>query len=397
LDERAAALLGRTLTANLLPLDAAADSGEMLTGLIGLPDANRSSSSHLYTYVNGRFVRDRLVQHAVLDGYRTLLEKRRFPVTVLFLDLPPEQVDVNVHPTKHEVRFRNQQQVHDFVAQAVRSRLLAAARPSVAVAVVGGAPVKTAETAATPAETAANPAATALAGVQEALAGYGTRHPAPPEVNWRDGGKGEALAWRPTSATAAPLPVEWRVIGQFQNSFLVCQAGEDLLLVDQHAAHERIGFEKLRRQLHSGGIEMQRLLLPVVIECDHRQAAVISTHLDDFVCLGFELEPFGGRAFSLQALPQLLAAADPVRLVLDMTEELAEIGSGSSVAAALEQVLQRLACHAVLRANQALTRAEMEALLCELAAIDFGSHCPHGRPVCKRISRGEIERFFHRS
>ena len=389
LDERAAALLGRSLTADLLPVEAESGDGELLTGLLGGPALNRSTSSHLYTYVNGRFVRDRVVQHAILEGYRTLLEKRRFPVAVLFLDLPPAMVDVNVHPTKHEVRFREQQRVHDFVAETVRSRLLGTgltpAEPGTGVAAPRSLPVVAELSAMAPSS-----------GVQEALAAYGKRMPVTAEPAWRVGGKGVALAW-PSAASPAPLlPADWRLIGQYLNSYLVCQAGSDLVLVDQHAAHERIGFEKLRRQLRADGIEKQCLLLPVVIECDHRQTAVIKEHLADYARLGFELEPFGGQTFTLLTQPQLLAGADPERLILDLAEELAQIGRGSSLDAALDQVLMRLACHAMIRANQALARPEMEALLAELAAIDFGSHCPHGRPVIRKLGRSEIERFFHR-
>jgi DNA mismatch repair protein MutL len=207
-------------------------------------------------------------------------------------------------------------------------------------------------------------------------------------------GKGEALS---LPQGAPPLPANWRLLGQYLNSYLVCQADNDLLLIDQHAAHERIGFEKLRRQAGASGIERQRLLFPMVIELDHRQAAVVTAHLADFGRLGFELEPFGGRAFTLTAVPQLLSGADPQALVCDMAEELAEVGRGSALESAFDQVLMRLACHAMIRANQPLARGEMEELLKELVAIDFGSHCPHGRPVVKRLSRSEIERMFHRS
>jgi DNA mismatch repair protein MutL len=389
LEERTAALLGRSLTADLLPVEAESGDGELLTGLVGVPALNRSSSSHLYTYVNGRFVRDRVVQHAILEGYRTLLEKRRFPVAVLFLDLPPAMVDVNVHPTKHEVRFREPRRIHDFVAEAVRSRLLGSALapvvPRAEVAVLCSMP-----------SAAELPSSAPRSGVQEALAAYGEQLSVTAATAWRGGGKGTALAWPPAAGPDPLLPADWRLIGQYLNSYLVCQAGDDLVLVDQHAAHERIGFEKLRQQLRAAGIAKQCLLLPVVIECDHRQMAVIRAHLADYARLGFELEPFGGRAFTLLTQPQLLAGADPGRLILDLAEELAQIGCGSSLDAALDQVLMRLACHAMIRANQPLARPEMEALLAELATIDCGSHCPHGRPVIRKLRRSEIERFFHR-
>ena len=391
LEERAAALLGRTLLADMVPLEAETGSGMVLGGLIGTPRLSRASAGHVYLYVNGRYVRDRLLQHAVLDGYRTLLEKRRYPVAVLFLDLPPEQVDVNVHPTKHEVRFRDQQRVHDFVADAVRGRLLAAAGTELA-----GRPAVTVP----PPPASHRPAEPPLLRVQEALAAYAASPAAAaaPAPAWRAGGKGEALAPRQGPANAAvSAPGGWRLIGQYLNSYLVCQAGADLVLVDQHAAHERIGFEKLKRQLAANGIERQQLLFPAVVELDHREAALVGRHLDDFARFGFQLEPFGGRAFTVIAVPQLLADADPHRLIGEVAAELAEIGRSAGLDAAVDRVLVRMACHAMIRAHQPLSVAEMEALLAELAAIEFGTHCPHGRPVLHRLGRSEIERFFHRS
>jgi DNA mismatch repair protein MutL len=234
--------------------------------------------------------------------------------------------------------------------------------------------------------------------IQEALTAYAARPPAADVPAWRAGGKGAALLPPVVPATASAGQGEgWRLIGQYLNSYLLCQVGADLVLVDQHAAHERIGFETLKRQLAASGIERQSLLFPVVIELDHREAAVAAQHLPDFARFGFELEPFGGRAFTLPAVPQLLAGADPQRLIRDVTAELAEVGRSGGLDAAIDQVLMRLACHAMIRANQPLTVAEMEALLAALAAVDFGSHCPHGRPVLHRLGRSEVERFFHRS
>ncbi len=396
LEERVAALLGRSLAAELLPVEAESANGEMLTGLIGSPTLNRSSGSHLFTYVNGRFVRDRVVQHAILDAYRTLLEKRRYPVAVLFFDLPPEMVDVNVHPTKHEVRFREQQRTHDFVMRAIRDCLTGKASVLVATGMPGATylpiePVQQQVPAPAPVD---NPATTARERVQEALASYAASpRPGGETFMPRAEGKGSALT---LPVATRPLPDNWRLIGQYLNSYLVCQAGDDLLLIDQHAAHERIGFEKLRRQAAGNGIERQKLLFPMVLEFDHRQAAVMTAQRDAFERLGFELEPFGGRSYTLTAVPQLLAGAELQQLVADMAEELADIGRGNTLETALDQVLMRLACHAMVRANQPLARAEMEELLRELVAIDFGSHCPHGRPVVRRLSRSEIERMFHR-
>ena len=397
LEERAAALLGRTLLADMVNLEEESESGAMLGGLIGSPRLTRSSGGHIYLYVNGRFVRDRLLQHAILEGYRTLLEKRRYPVVVLFLDLPPEQVDVNVHPTKHEVRFREQQRIHDFVANAVRGRLHALAGANLAGCLPTAAPRPVSATGVgSPA--VPDPAVQARLRIQEALTAYAVCPPATGALPWQAGGKGAAMLVAATPANQpAPQSGGWRLIGQYLNSYLLCQAGADLVLVDQHAAHERIGFEKLRRQLATSGIERQGLLFPVVVDLDHREAAVAAQHLADFARFGFELEPFGGRAFTLTTVPQLLAGADPQLLIRDVAAELVEVGRSGGLDAAIDQVLMRLACHTMIRANQPLTVAEMEALLTELAGVDFGSHCPHGRPVLHRLSRSDVERFFHRS
>jgi len=403
LEERAAALLGRSLVADMVPVEAEGADGAMLTGLIGVPGLSRASAGHIHAYVNGRFVRDRLLQHAILEGYRTLLEKRRYPVAVLFLDLPPERVDVNVHPTKHEVRFRDQQQIHEFVLSAVRRRLQGEAAVQMVAPVAADSFAAVAPAVASPAlpplpisANPANPAIAATLRIQEALATYAAGASTEGAPTGRGGGKGEALTWNAEPARTM-LPDNWRLIGQYLNSYLVCQAGSDLLLIDQHAAHERVGFEKLKRQLATTGIERQALLFPTVIELDHRQTALISEQLTDFARLGFDLAPFGGRAFTVTAVPQLLAAADPERLIRDVAEELAEVGRGGGLDAAVDQVLVTMACHAMVRANQALTRPEMEALIAELAGIDFASHCPHGRPVMRRMSRAEIERLFHRA
>jgi DNA mismatch repair protein MutL len=397
LEERAAALLGRTLLADMVNLEEESAGGAMLGGLIGTPRLTRSSGGHIYLYVNGRFVRDRLLQHAILEGYRTLLEKRRYPVVVLFLDLPPEQVDVNVHPTKHEVRFREQQRVHDFVANAVRSRLHAIAGANLAGDLPAAVP-RPVSAAGAGVPAVPDPAVQAQLRIQEALTAYAVCPPATGALPWRAGGKGAAmLAAANPAKEPAPQSGGWRLIGQYLNSYLLCQAGADLVLVDQHAAHERIGFEKLRRQLATSGIERQGLLFPVVVDLNHREAAMAVQHLADFARFGFELEPFGGRAFTLTTVPQLLAGADPQLLIRDVAAELVDVGRSGGLDAAIDQVLMRLACHAMIRANQPLTVAEMEALLTELAGVDFGSHCPHGRPVLHRLSRSEVERFFHRN
>ncbi|PLX81396.1 MAG: DNA mismatch repair protein MutL [Desulfuromonas sp.] len=401
LAERAAALLGRKLVGDMLSIEETSAFGAMLFGLFGSPGLSRSSTAQLYTYVNGRFVRDKVLHHAILDAYRTLLEKRRYPAAVLFLDLPPEQVDVNVHPTKHEVRFRDQRQVHDFIASALRTRLqgvspVLSGSPGAGAQLFRSVPEGVVSRGADPGvEAAVSPAPVGQyqQRIAEALDCYhhdeSKRAAVVPAAASL---KGEAVRFD----AAHTLPANWRVIGQYLNSYLICQADDQLVLIDQHAAHERIGFEKLRRQLHAGRVASQALLFPQVIELDHREAQLFCELLDNFARFGFEIEPFGGRTFMLKAVPQLLVDCDSERLVRDVAAELNEVDSSAQVDAALERVLMVMACHAMVRAGQSLTMSEMQALVAELAGIDFGSCCPHGRPILRRLSRTEVEKFFHR-
>jgi DNA mismatch repair protein MutL len=395
LEERAAALLGRNVAADLLAVDADSGNGEMLVGLLGTPGISRSTTAQIYTYINGRFVRDRVVQHAILEAYRSLLEKRRYPIAVLFIDMPPETVDVNVHPTKHEVRFRNQQQVHDFIVNALRDRLQQ----------VSFEPSRNTNTFQSPAFN--NTASTATAAstpaqrdyrerVQESLSAFNEKVASVPTIAAIATVKGEIDGWSSGNTETKSLPEGWRLIGQYLNSYLICQADDELVLIDQHAAHERIGFERLRKQLEADGIESQALLFPIVLELEHREAAVLAEHLEDFARFGFEVEAFGGRSFTVKSVPALVADVDAERLVRDLAAELNEIGRAAQLDNEIERVLAVLACHSMVRANQALSISEMQQLLQDLADIDFGSCCPHGRPIMQRLSKREIEKLFHR-
>ena len=392
LEERVAALLSRTMAAEMRSLEADSGSGEIVTGLLGLPSLSRSNGNHIYTYVNGRFVRDRVVQHAVLEAYRTLLEKRRYPVVVLFLDLPPEQVDVNVHPTKHEVRFREQGRVHDFLLHAIRNCLRSH---------LSGEPQRVSDTRPASAplhhqdeDVRTSPETIARASVQESFSAYQQQTP----VSWSPSRKGEAIDFVPSvqSPKVSPVISGWRLIGQYLGSYLLCQVGDDLLVVDQHAAHERIGFERLKAQFTDAGIEQQELLLPVVVDLDHREAAAITQQIETLERLGFRVESFGGRSFAVKSVPQLLVDADIERLLRDLAGELSETGRTTILEEAFDEVLTLMACHGMIRANQDLSRSEMDALLKDLAEIDFGSHCPHGRPVVWRLGKNDVERMFHR-
>ena len=406
LEERVAALLGRPLLKDLLPLRKDGEGPLAMHGLVAQPGQNRSTANAVFTYINGRYIRDRVVQHAVLEGYRNLLMKGRYPVAVLFLDLDPELVDVNVHPTKHEVRFRDQRQVHDFIVAALRETL----RPA---GWIGTVPA-TAAASLPPRDLPQTPQQAPLVPPQqvyqtriaEALQAYSGSSPAAMPLPARD----SAPASRPPQAVAdnaAPAAAvqptakgffaSLQILGQYHRSYLLCQEGDDLLLIDQHAAHERIGFERLKAQFLGNGIERQLLLFPTVLDLDFREAGWLGEHLEDFSRLGFDIEPFGGNAYVVKALPQLLGEVAVADMVRDVAGELATQGSSGLLEDAVDGILIRMACHGMVRANQALGPMEIRALLQDLDSVDFRGHCPHGRPVLKRLTLGEVERMFKRS
>ena len=408
--ERVAALLGRSLLSDLLMVDKQNSEDLQLSGLISQPQLTRSASSHIYTFINGRYIRDRVVQHAVMDGYRHLLMKGRYPVVILFLQIDPSQIDINVHPTKHEVRFREQSQIHDFIAESLRQTL----RPA------GWLDTKADPQATGQVENYVSLSQTQAANldgsqqtsnfVREASDQY-----LPPLVTSQQDEFGIAspLSSSPdqpaspensTARTQYILPgseasgffSRLQILGQYHHSYILCQDGSDLILIDQHAAHERVGFEKLRHAYTAGKIPSQTLLFPEVLELDFNSATALGENRHELELLGFEIEPFGGKSFALKAIPQLLEKQNVSGLVVDIALELERIGHTAQLRESIDEVLILMACHSVIRANQALSNMEIMALFQELDRIDFKANCPHGRPVIQRMTLTEIERLFRR-
>jgi len=398
LRERVAALLGRSLLRDLLPVDRSSGDDLSLTGLISQPQVTRSATSHIYTFINGRYIRDRVVQHAVMDGYRHLLMKGRYPVVILFLQIDPALVDVNVHPTKHEVRFRDQSLVHDFIATSLQQTL----KPS---EWLNQPPEEAVSSTEAYSPVNYQPAATAnqLDGVRENFfsdpAGVAsTASITPYEIPLTNISTRleEPQQYTLPGSTADGFFTGLQILGQYHQSYILCQDGNDLVMIDQHAAHERVGFEKLRYAYAAGEIPSQTLLFPEILELDFNSAAALADNRRELEILGFEIEPFGGKSFALKAIPQLLTDHDAVKLVVDVALELERIGRTGQLRESIDDILILMACHSVIRANQALSTAEIKALFHELDQIDFKANCPHGRPVMQRLTLTEIERMFRR-
>ena len=406
--ERVAALLGRSLLKDLLPVDQQSGSDLQLTGLISQPQLTRAAASHIYTFINGRYIRDRIVQHAVMEGYRHLLMKRRYPVVVLFLQIDPAQVDVNVHPTKHEVRFREQSMVHDFIAESLQNTLRPAdwlTKPGVEQPGQSeeSGPFQSqvnifnrevlSQDAISVRETADNYSQSFKKNHHGHLPAESSAQFIPPVMSIQ---QPEATQYPLPGSEAAGFFSRLQILGQYHQSYILCQEGDDLILVDQHAAHERVGFEKLRHSYSAGSISSQTLLFPEVLELDFNSAAALVDNHHELEKLGFEIEPFGGKSFALKAIPQLLGNRDAATLVVDVALELERIGRTGQLRESIDEILILMACHGVIRANQALATIEIKALFNELDQIDFKANCPHGRPVMQRLTLTEIERLFRR-
>ncbi len=365
-----------------------------ISGYLAPPSTSRSTTSAMFTYINGRFVRDKLVQHAVMQAFRPVLEKGRYPLVALFIELPPGEVDVNVHPTKHEVRFRRQQQVHDTICGVLEEVLrespwLQRRMPLLPVKEPASGPL-----AAAPSQGAAEH----RRGVQQALEQFMAQpSPAVLQPQVRDSALSyQAPARAADSLSAAGYFSSLRVIGQFRAAYILCEAADRLVIIDQHAAYERIRFEQLKAGFAAGGVESQRLLLPEILELSFAESDTLQRHQAGLLSMGFELEPFGGQTWRLNAAPRIATGLDCGSLVHDLLAELMEQGSRVHFEVVRDDLLARVACHSVVRGTHPLDRHQIEALLREMDSTDFSSYCPHGRPVSHEISLKELEKIFAR-
>jgi DNA mismatch repair protein MutL len=315
--------------------------------------------------------------------------------------MDPAAVDVNVHPTKHEVRFREQSLVHDFIAASLKKTLSPAqwvTSPSERVLTTNEhtqvAPQPVYRSDSSPVE-------------DPPTEPQGLAYPAPISQAYSDNPPAQQrteFVHDSALSTQYVLPgsqvggffSQLQILGQYHQSYILCQDGDDLVLIDQHAGHERVGFEKLRHFYHAGAIPVQALLFPEILDLDFNSAVALEENLSELRSLGFELEPFGGKSFALKAVPQLLGHVSAASLVVDIALELERIGRTGQLRDSLDEVLILMACHGVIRANQALSTAEIKALFVEMDKIDFKANCPHGRPVLQRLRLSEVERLFRR-
>ena len=385
--ERLGAIMGREFADNALAIVANRE-GFRLTGFAGLPTLNRPTSQHQYLFVNGRPVRDKLLAGAVRGAYQDFLARDRHPMVALFLEAPPEMVDVNVHPAKTEVRFRDAGIVRGLIVGALRTALSAAghrASTTVSDAALGAFRPHTGYANALPMGGGSWTGSTVPRGLAEAAA----RFMAP-----LDGLS--ARVETPTNEIAQgnyPLGV---ARAQLHETYIVSQTDHGVVIVDQHAAHERLVHEKLKGQLEADGVKRQALLLPEVVELGEDGARRLAGRQAELAEMGLVLEPFGVGAVVVRETPAVLGEVDIQGLVRDLADELAEMGDHLALKEKVEAVCGTLACHTSVRAGRRLTVEEMNALLRQMEATPHSGQCNHGRPTYVELKLADIERLFGR-
>ncbi len=385
-------LLGAGFLDHALTLDQEA-VGLRLHGWVASPGFSRSQSDLQFFYVNGRVVRDKLVSHAVRHAYHDVLHHGRHPAYLLYLELPAVLVDVNVHPAKHEVRFREGRQVHDFIFRTLHRRLADGAAPAMdettaAQAMAAGAPLG-----------ASRPPPAAGGGLRQ--------QPMPLRIAERPSGyRFSFQAQRPDAPSRAPpegedapdeqSPPLGYALGQLQGVYILAQAADGLVVVDMHAAHERIGYERLKQSWGQGQVRSQPLLVPVVVQVSPREADLAEANQELFGRLGMGVDRMGEGSLAVREIPTILQGADAERLLRDLLSDLAVHGRTERVREEINAVLATMACHGSVRANRRLSLDEMNALLRDMERTERADQCNHGRPTWVKLSMQELDRLFLR-
>jgi len=375
--------LGEEFSRNALRIEHAG-AGLRLHGWIAQPGYNRASADQQYLFVNGRGVRDRNVAHAVRQAYSDVLFHGRHPAYVLFLELDPRAVDVNVHPAKHEVRFRDSRLVHDFVYRTLHEAL-AGTRAGAEAAM--DAPARIADAQHPQFAPRQGDMALKLAEAPAQYAAlYAPAHPGPP------------LPTMPSRVGApdAKVPPLGHALAQLHGIYILAESAEGLVVVDMHAAHERIGYEKLKAAHDGAGVRVQPLLVPQSLAVSVREAEAAEREAATLAALGFEVSRGGPQSLFLRSVPTLLADTDVAALLRDVIGDLLEHGHSSRVGEARDELLATMACHAAVRAHRRLSVPEMDALLREMESTERSGQCNHGRPTWARFGLAEIDAWFLR-
>ncbi|TVQ46737.1 MAG: DNA mismatch repair endonuclease MutL [Gammaproteobacteria bacterium] len=404
---RLSAVCGETFVEHCLYIEREVE-GLRLWGWLAQPSFSRAQADLQYVYLNGRALRDKLLSHAVRHGYRDVLYHGRQPAYVLFLDMDPARVDVNAHPAKTEVRFRDARRVHDFVFRSVE-QALAETRPrgtGTAPGAAGAGELATTGLAAPPAFMSARPDQRGLSlggplpwalGAPAAdLPAGGAAGAGVGQAGVADRAGGGALAAEAVACVAAEIPPLGFALAQLHGIYILAQNAEGLVLVDMHAAHERIVYERLKQAAASGGVQLQPLLVPESLAVSSAEATLAERHAPRLREMGLEVDRQGPERLVIRAVPAMLAGADAAQLVRDVLGDLGELGGSARIEQAQHALLGTMACHGSVRANRALTREEMNALLRDMEATERADQCNHGRPTWTVLPLRQLDNLFLR-
>ncbi len=404
LRQRISELFSSKLGENLLDVETD-EKGVHIFALMGRPSDSRTSNKFQYIFLNGRFIRDKFISHAIKEAFRGTIEPNRFPVIFLFIQMPYEDYDVNVHPTKIEVRFYNANLVHSQVLGTLREKLLATnLQPQAKLPMAGG-------SAGADVPTAGHRSRE----IADAMADFFKKHkPIPTQQQFVTRASSPCFEKHGQDGRATVKDAEWvakykvegmkhetlqpeRKFIQIHDSFIVAPTDDGFIIIDQHALHERIIYEVLSERLQKSKLESQRLLIPESFELTEAQIDVLKANTELIEKLGIELVPFGPRTYAIQAFPTLLAKATPVDFVRDLIDLLADKGASLDAQGLLAEVLNMAACKAAIKAGQKLSDSEIEQLLADRARAGFTSCCPHGRPTTIKFSMAELQKQFKRT
>lgn len=379
---RLRSVLGKDFAENALPVDAERD-GFHLTGYAALPTYSRGAAVAQFLFVNGRPVRDKMLLGALRAAYMDVLSRDRHPVAALFIDCDPTLVDVNVHPAKSEVRFRDPGTVRGLIISGLRHALAGAGHRA--------------------STTVANATLGALKPEPQAARTYQMDRPSFSARTMTFQAQAPGFSEAP-SARIEPVPDDepddlplGAARAQVHENYIIAQTAHGIVIVDQHAAHERLVYEKLKAQMAENGVAAQALLIPEIVELSANDAARLLDIADDLAKLGLTIEPFGGDAIAVRETPAILGEVNAAKMIADILDELADQGDSASVQARIEAILSRVACHGSIRSGRRMQAAEMNALLREMEATPLSGQCNHGRPTYVELKLSDIERLFGRT
>jgi DNA mismatch repair protein MutL len=388
LRQRIAQLFSNEISENLIETESD-EKGIHIFALIGLPNISKTNNKYQYVFLNGRFIRDKFISHAIKEAYRGNLEPDRFPVAFLFLQMPYDDYDVNVHPTKIEVRFYNANLVHSQILGCLREKLL-------------GTEIHTHAKLPTTAQSEYRPGTGHRSQtITDAMAEFFRKHK-PILTQQQAGLRQQFSGTAPDVSSEKSIQYAMRDTHdikflQIHDSYIIEQIENGFLIIDQHALHERILYERLRSRIQNNKLESQRLLIPESLEITDAQADILKTNAELIEKLGIELVPFGPHVYAIQAFPTLLAGAEIIDFVRDLIDLLTEKGLNLDPERLLDEVLNMAACKAAIKAGQRLSDSEIEQLLADKHHVDYAGRCPHGRPTTIKFSLSDLEKQFKRT